>query len=77
MKTTFHNQTTYQLNTGGGCMLYFRYTNRINKVGQRIGYYWDNHSGCPPRFVSVVKYAGSFEIGEGNKVYISEMTVKN
>ena len=69
MKTT--TKPTYVLNTGGNCQLFVRITNRINKVGQSIITVWDNHTGQPPRNLSLTKYAQSFDI-DGCKFYMSE-----
>jgi hypothetical protein len=62
----------YKLNTGGNCIISFRYAEKRDNVGRDIIKVWDNWTGNKPVYVSVSKYVQSFELGDGSKFYLSE-----
>ena len=66
----------YRLNTGGNCIISFRYTGTFDSVGCELIKVWDNFTDNKPSIVPVSKYGGSFLLGDpeinGIRFYISE-----
>jgi len=65
--------TTYKLNTGGNCMLYFRFVSFLERTVIKV---WDNFTGQPSTFVELDQVSESFTIDE-SVFYLNEFTPAN
>jgi len=68
---------TYKLNTGGNCMLYFRFVSFLERTVIKV---WDNFTDYGTRFVEVDPVNESFVLGhtdDPSTFYLNEFTPAN